>query len=137
MEFSDPIARKFGVLVGGVAKKELAAGVNQIAAEFPLVSSGIVNIHFQPVLRDAGKLVAPPHLDIAGSVGERIIGRAQCKRALESGVDETIIDARLPLVVAIADARLDPLASRIADILEEAHADDVAWNAKNLTRGIG
>src|SRR5215831_6856441 len=137
MKISNPITREFGVLVGGVAKKELAARVNQIASDLPLVGSGIVNIDFQPILRDAGKLVARPHPDVADSVGEGIIGRAQCKGAHKGGVDETIIDARLPLVVTVAEAGLDPLAPGVADILEEAHADDVAWNAENLTCGIG
>src|SRR6516162_893458 len=134
MEIDGPIAWKLRVLVGGVAKKELAAGVYQIAAELPLVSDGIVGIHFEPVLRNTGKLVARRYLDVASGIGEGIIGRAQCERALKGGIDETVIDARLPLVVAIADACLDPLASCIADILEKPDADDVARNAENLAR---
>src|SRR6516165_8153854 len=132
MELGHPIALELGVLVGGVAKKELAAGVNQIAAELPLIGDRIVGIHFQPVLRNPGKLVARRYSDIAIGIGEGVIGRAQRERALKSGVDETVIDARLPLVVAIADARLDPLASCIADVLEEAGADNRAGDAENL-----
>src|ERR1700720_2108933 len=98
MELGHPIARQFGVLVGGVAKKELAAGVNQIAAELPLVGDRIVGIHFQAVLRDTRKLIARRYLDVAGGIGEGIVGRAQRERALKGGVDETVIDARLPLV---------------------------------------
>src|SRR5215471_15900799 len=132
MELGHPIARQFGVLVGGVAKKELAAGVNEIAAELPLVADRIVGIYFQPVLRNTRKLVARPYLDVAGVIGEGIIGRAQRERALKGGVDEAVIDARLPLVIAIADARLDPLASCIADVLEKARADNRARNAEDL-----
>src|SRR5215471_8275526 len=134
MELGDPIARKLGILVGGVTKKELAAGVNQIAAELPFVGNCIVGIHFQPVLRNARKLVARRYLDVAVGIGEGIIGRAQREGALKSGIDETVIDARLPLVVAIADARLDPLASCVADVLEKAGADNRAGNAENLAR---
>src|SRR5215475_10946023 len=132
MELGHPIARQFGVLVRRVAKKALAAGVNQIAAELPLVGDRIVGIHFQPVLRNTRKLVARRYLDVTGRIGERIIGRAQRERALKGGVDETVIDARLPLAVAIADARLDPLASGIADVLEKAGADNRAGDAENL-----
>src|SRR6516162_900460 len=132
MELNRPIARQFGVLVRGVAKKELAAGVNQIAAELPLVGDRIVGIHFQPVLRNTRKLVARRYLDVAGGISEGIIGRAQRKRALKGGVDETVIDARLPFVVAITDARLEPLASCIADVLEKAGADNRAGDAENL-----
>src|SRR5215469_10580842 len=132
MELNHPIARQFGVLVGGVAKKELAAGVNQITAELPVVGDRIVGNHLQPVLWNTRKLVARRYLDVAVGICEGIIGRAQRERALKGGVDETVIDTRLPLVVAIADARLDPLASCIADVLEKAGADDVAWNAENL-----
>src|SRR5258707_9308848 len=131
MELNHPIARQFGVLVGGVAKKELAAGVNQIAAKLPLVGNRIVGIHFQPVLRNTRKLVARRYLDVAGGIGEGIIGRAQRERALKGGVDETVIDARLPLVVAIADASLDSLASCIADVLEKTGADNRAGDAEN------
>src|SRR5260370_39724344 len=95
MELGHPIARKLGVLVGGVAKKELAASVNQ-AAELPLVGDRIVGIHFQPVLRNTRKLVARRYLDVAVGIGEGIIGRAQRERALKGGIDETVIDARLP-----------------------------------------
>src|SRR5215472_4420448 len=134
MELGHPIARQFGVLVRGVAKKKLAAGVNQIAAELPLVGDRIVGIHLQPVLRNTRKLVARRYLDIAGGIGEGIIRRAQRKRALKGGVDETVIDARLPLVVAIADARLDPLASCVADVLKKAGADNRTGDAENLAR---
>src|SRR5215831_10412179 len=126
MELNHPIARQFGVLVRGVAKKGLAAGVNQIAAKLPLVGNRIVGIHFEPVLRNTRKLVPWRYLNVAGGIGEGIIGRAQYEGALKSGVDETVINARLPLFVAIADARLDPLASCIADVLEKAGADDRA-----------
>src|SRR5215813_2265530 len=98
MEISDPIARQLGVLVGRVAKKELTAGENQVTAELPLVGNCIVGIHFKPVPRNAGKLVARPYLDVAGGIGERIIGRGDCEVALKGGVDETVIDAYLPLV---------------------------------------
>src|SRR6516165_6572932 len=134
MELNHPITRQFGVLVRGVAKKELAAGVNQIASELPFVGNRIVGIHFQPVLRNTRKLVTRRYLDVAGGIGEGIIGRARRERALEGGVDETVIDARLPLVVAIADARLDSLASCIADVLEKAGADNRAGDAENLAR---
>src|ERR1700730_3683995 len=137
MEIDHPIPRKPWVLVGGVAKKELATGENQVAADLPLGSDGVVGIHFQPVLRNTGKLVIRPYLDVAGGIGKGIIGRAQGEGALKGGVDETVIDAHLPLVVAIADARLDPLAPRIADVLEKAGADDGAGNAENFPRGIG
>src|SRR6516162_9981285 len=132
MELNHPIARQIGVLVRGIAKEELANGINQFAAELPFVSDRIVRIHFQPVLRNTRKLVARRYLDVAVGICEGIIGRAQRERALKGGVDETIIDTRLPLIVAIADPRLDPLASCIADVLEKAGADDVAWNAENL-----
>src|SRR6516162_4026892 len=132
MELGHPIARQLGVLVRGVAKKELAAGVNQIAAELPLVGDRIVGIHFQPVLRNTRKLVTRRYLDVAGGIGEGIIRRAQRERALKGGVDETVIDARLPLVVAIADTRLDPLPPCVADILEKAARDDRAGNAEDL-----
>src|ERR1700740_1032633 len=137
MELGHPIAWKLGVLVGGIAQKELAAGVNEIAAELPLVGDRIVGIHFEPVLRNTRKLVSRCYLDVAGGVGKGIIGRAQRERALKGGVDETVIDARLPLVVRIADARLDPLASCIADVLEKAGADNRAGDAENLAGGIG
>src|SRR6516162_1742239 len=132
MELNRPIARQFGVLVRGVAKKELAAGVNEIAAKLPLVGDRIVGIHFEPVSRDPGELVAGAHLYVAGGVGKRVIGRAQRERALKGGVDETVIDTRLPLIVAIADPRLDALASCIADVLEKAGADNRAGDAENL-----
>src|SRR6516162_10286951 len=132
MELSHPITRQFGVLVRGVAKKELAAGVNQIAADLPLVGDRIVGIHFQPVLRNTRKLVARRYLDIADGISEGIIGRAQRERAPKGGVDETVVDARLPLVVAIADASLDTLAPGVADVLEKAGADDRAGDAENL-----
>src|SRR5260370_25427248 len=96
MELNHPRARQFGVLVGGVAKEELAAGVYQIAAELPFVGDRIVGIHFQPVLRNTRKLVARRYLDVAVGIGEGIIGRAQRERALKGGIDETVIDARLP-----------------------------------------
>src|SRR5215472_2913491 len=134
MELNHPIARQFGVLVRSVAKKELTTGVNKIAAELPLVGDRIVGIHFQPVLRNTRELVARHYLDIAVGIGERIIRRAQRERALKSGIDETVIDARLPLVVPIADARLDPLASCVADVLEKAGADNRAGDAENLAR---
>src|ERR1700756_2988351 len=137
MEIEEPIAGKLWVLVGGVTKKELAAGVDQIGAELPIVGDGVVGIHFEPVLRNARKLIARSHLDVAGGVGKGIVWRAQCESALKRGVDETVIDARLPLVIAIAEAGLDPLAPGIADILEKTDADDVARNAKNFARGIG
>src|SRR6516162_373355 len=132
MELGHPIARQFRVLVGGVAKKELAVGANQIAAELPLVGDRIVGIHFQPVLRNTRKLVARRNLDVAVGISEGIIGRAQGERALKGGIDETIIDARLPFLVAIADARLNPLASGIADVLKKAGADNRAGDAENL-----
>src|SRR5215469_929407 len=132
MELNHPITRQFGVLVRGVAKKELAAGVNQIATKLPFVGDRIVGIHFQPVLRNAWKLVARRYLDVARGIGEGIIGRAQREFALKGGVDETVTDARLPLVVAIADARLDPLASCIADVLKKAGADNRTGDAENL-----
>src|SRR5215469_14286021 len=133
MELNHPIAWQFGVLVRGVAKEELAAGVNQIAAELPLVGDRIVGIHFQPVLRNTRKLVAQRYLDIAVGIGEGIIRRAQRERALKGGVDETVIDARLPLIVAIADPGFDSLPPCVADILEKAARDDRAGDAENLT----
>src|SRR5215469_5783939 len=133
MELNHPIARQFGVLVGGVAKKELAAGINQIAAELPLVGDRIVGIHLQPILRNTRKLVSRRHLYVAGGIGKGIIRRAQREGALKGGVDEIVIDTCLPFVIAIADARLDTLASCIADVLEEAGADNRARNAENLT----
>src|SRR5215469_3481596 len=126
MELNDPIAWQFGVLVGGVAKKELAAGVNEIAAELPFVGARIVGIHFQPVLRNPGELVAGLYLDVAGRIGKGIIGRAQRKSGLQRGIDETVIDPRLPPVGAVADAGLDPLAPRVADVLGKAGADNRA-----------
>src|SRR5215831_13965998 len=130
MELNHPIARQFGVLVRGVAKKELAAGVNQIAAELPVVGDRIVGIHFQPVLRNTRKLVARRYLDVTVGICEGIIRRAQRERGLKGGVDKTIIDTRLPLLVAIADPRLDSLALRIADVLEKAGADNRAGDAE-------
>src|SRR5215831_4827784 len=131
MELNHPIARQFGVLVRSVAKKELATGVNKIAAELPFVGNCIVGIHFQSVLRNTRKLVARRYLDIAGGISEGIIGRAQRERALKGGVDETVVDARLPLVVAIADASLDTLAPGVADVLEKAGADNRAGDAED------
>ena len=113
-------------------QKRTGCWCNQIATELPLVGDRIVGIHFEPVLRNTRKLVARRYLDVAGGIGERVIGRAQGEGALKGGVDETVIDARLPLLVAIADARLDPLASRIADVLEKAGADNRAGDAENL-----
>src|SRR5215471_12534640 len=132
MELNHPIARQFGVLVRSVAKKELATGVNKVAAELPLVGDRIVGIHFQSVLRNTRKLVPWRYLNVADGIGEGIIGRAQREGALKGGVDETVINARLPSVVAIADARLDPLASCVADVLEKAGADNRAGDAENL-----
>src|SRR6516162_7854455 len=132
MALGHPIAGQSGVLVRGVAKKELAAGINQIASELPIVCNEIVGVHFQPVLRNPRKLVARRNLDVAVGISEGIIGRAQRESTLKGGVDETVIDARLPLIVAIADARLDPLASCIADVLEKAGADNRAGDAENL-----
>ena len=63
MELRYPITRKLRVLVGGVTKEELAAGVDQIAAELPVVGDGVVGVDLQPVLRDAGKLVARPYTE--------------------------------------------------------------------------
>src|SRR5215470_11554789 len=128
MEFDGPISRKLRVLVGRVAKKELAAGVNQIAAQLPIVGDGIVGVYFHPVLGHARKLVAGPHLDVARRIGKGIIGRAQGEGALKGGVYETVVDANLPFVVAIANARLDALTPGIADVLEKAGADDGAGN---------
>src|SRR5215469_15660938 len=107
MELNHPIAWQFGVLVRGVTKKELAAGVNEIASKLPLVGDRIVGIYFEPVSRDPGELVARRYLDVAVGICEGIIGRAQRERGLKGGVDKTVIDTRLPLLVAIADARLD------------------------------
>src|SRR5215469_4195361 len=136
MELNHPITRQFGVLVRGVAKKELSTGINKIAAKLPFVGNRIVGIHFQPVLRNTRKLVARRYLNVAGGIGEGIIGRAQRERALKGGVDETVIDARLPLVIAIADACFDSLTTRIADVLEEAGADNRARDAENLAGRI-
>ena len=74
MEFGHPIAWKLGVLVGGITKKELAARVNQIAAELPFVGDGIVGVHFQPVLRNTRKLASWRYLNVAGGIGEGITG---------------------------------------------------------------
>src|ERR1700730_4328178 len=137
MEVDDVVSAELCVLVRRIAKEVLVADNNQIATHLPSVDNSVVGLDLQAVLRDAGEMIATPHLNVAIAIGKGIAGRAQSERTLKGRVDEAVTGAHLPLVVSIADARLDPLPPRAADILEEAAADDRARDIEDVIAKVG